>query len=247
MVFFGDTLFCEMDELISDCKSTTLTLFVTGYVSTLSGGREVEETKNLPRGRPRKHESKKARVQAFREAHNLRKLTIDVPAISIDAMREFAYWLRQVTRLNDNVDVGKPQIPTLLLASLTDSSATHWQWDYLYGGFQIEVEDTTKDFRSKVEGRFPNSLRDSWWWWWRVEMHGKICAQGYTTSYTPFFALLIAELTIIDYLDNSGPPQEVAGPITKPRRIRKARQINESDVSWAEWRAAAKRESSSTE
>jgi hypothetical protein len=55
-------------------------------------------------GRPRKHQSDAERIRAFRSAHGLRKLTVDVPTKFADEVRDYARQLRKAADAASKVE-----------------------------------------------------------------------------------------------------------------------------------------------
>ena len=54
----------------------------------------MSESDGHPIGRPRKHANSTARVQAYRLAHDLRKVTVDIPSPFVMLIQRLAHWLR---------------------------------------------------------------------------------------------------------------------------------------------------------
>jgi hypothetical protein len=55
----------------------------------------MSEDVRLRRGRPRKHATPTARVQAFSRSHDFRKITVDIPHECEFAFRELVKYLRK--------------------------------------------------------------------------------------------------------------------------------------------------------
>lgn len=122
-----------------------------------------EDTKPVPssrrRGRPRKHDSATERVRAFQIAHNLRRVTVDVPQDSTVCIRDYARKLREIAKSSattDDIIMGDAQADKWL-------SSLDWKIANMRYADGVNKPMILTDMLSRIRGMVRESLGSFIW------------------------------------------------------------------------------------
>lgn len=132
------------------CFLVVFSYIVTG--NDIRGPRMSDDVRTRASGRPRKYRTSADRLRAFRAAHGLRKVTLDVPDALASHMRAYARKLREESRGPRRS--AEPNATTITL-----------RWRRRAGGFFIDHPPISAGIREEIIG--PGVVR----WAWKLKIH----------------------------------------------------------------------------